>query len=145
RRLDFARSLVQSNPDSGSAWYLLARSIDNNQPTTERAVALKRAAELSPDDPSVLNSLATEYAKQQKYEDALMPATSALKFAPWNAGVVDTYATVLAGLGRCAEAVTMQWRAVEMTRNYQGQWSENQRKQFEERLMQYRQNCTEKR
>jgi hypothetical protein len=59
-----------------------------------------------------LNDLAWLLATSGRAKEALPLANRALDLAPWNASFVDTLAEVASRMGKCAEALQLERRAV---------------------------------
>ncbi len=139
QRLEVARGLVQAKPDDGRAWGLLARAIGMSGGSgEEQEKALVRAAELLPNRADALNSLAWFYAGTGRPDKAMAPSSRAVQLAPGDAAVLDTHASVLFQLGRCAEAVKVQRRAVDVLHE---QASESFRRSIQGSLDRYEQSC----
>ncbi|AGC44173.1 hypothetical protein MYSTI_02857 [Myxococcus stipitatus DSM 14675] len=115
QQLQAAQALVARSPESGLAWNALAQALDFAGDATEAQEAARlRAVELIPDHVGAQNGLARYYARTAQPEKGLAAAQRALALAPGNAGVLDTYSTILFQLGRCQDALTTQQLAVEM-------------------------------
>lgn len=141
QRLGIARALVQARPEDGRAWSLLARAIgEGGGSGEEQEKALVRAAELKPDSADTLNSLAWFYAGTRRADKALAPAQRAVKLAPGDAAVLDTYAAVLFQLGRCPDAVKIQRRAVDVLHEHAPQQF---RQSIQGSLDKYEQSCAQ--
>jgi tetratricopeptide (TPR) repeat protein len=139
QQLALARELVKARPDSGRAWTLLAQAIgESGGQATEQEQALTRAAELQPQNPSVLNSLAWFYVGMKNPQKALEPAKRAVALAPGDASVLDTYASVLFHSGRCPESIKVQRRALDVLHE---RASEHLRKSLQDTLEKYEQSC----
>jgi len=139
QQLGTARALVKARPEDGRAWSMLARALGAEKGTAEeQEQALVRAAELRPKHASTLNSLAWFYAGTQRPEKAVDPAARAVKLAPGNAAILDTYAAVLFQLGRCPEALKMQRRAADSLHE---RAPESLRRSIHETLGKYEQSC----
>jgi tetratricopeptide (TPR) repeat protein len=105
---------VQLRPDDGDAWLLLGELLRGDDTAAEREAALRRAVALLPADASANNELAWVLAKSGRGEAALPLAMKAAMLAPWDAAVIDTYAAALFAVGRCADAVKAQTRAIDL-------------------------------
>jgi Flp pilus assembly protein TadD len=75
---------------------------------------LRRAVELSPDNPRALDELARSHLRHGRPQEALGLSARAVQLQPGNAALLDTLAAALSGAGRCAEALRVQRRAVEV-------------------------------
>ena len=134
-----ARAAVERHPEEGGAWLLMARALEmNRQPAAEVEAAYRRAVELSPQNVSATNGLAWLYVTQRRFEEALPLAKVAATHAPWHPVMLDTYASTLAGLGRCAEAVELQERAIRLLVDFP---DENLERQLRERLARFQREC----
>ena len=103
-----ARAAVRAHPDDWRAWVLLADRTRND------AAAIARAAKLSPDNPSVLSRLAWAESFAGQRHKALEHARRANELMPGHSAHLDTLASLLAGSGRCGEAVLVEQRAIEV-------------------------------
>jgi Flp pilus assembly protein TadD len=109
-----AREAIRAHPSDWRSWALLGASLDPSARATERLEARMRAAQLAPENPAVLNSLAWDDVMAGRPQDALAVAERALRLSPADANIVDTYAAALAGVGECAAALRWQRRAVDL-------------------------------
>lgn len=134
-----ARELTRKHADRAWAWIALATSLsDKPEVAQEKHDALIRAVQADSNDPHALNSLAWDYATRGQPKVAIPLALKAVRLAPWNSAIVDTYAAALAGVGRCSEAVEVQRRAIDMLHDNA---SEESRKDYWQRLMKYEHDC----
>jgi predicted Zn-dependent protease len=141
-RLESAEQLIKSNPDEPRVWTLYSRVLGSSEhATSDVQPMLERAAEVAPDDFLVLNQLAWYYATHGTPDKGVKLAARAVRLAPWSAATMDTYAAVLAGVGRCADAVTAQKRAVDLIPE---RAPEEMRAKLQGRLSEYEQRCVEK-
>jgi Tfp pilus assembly protein PilF len=141
-RLAMAEALVKARPDSGQAWGLLARAHSRaGSPVDVQEQAYVRAVQLSPEDANAHNELAWFYvisrAPRRGYESALR----AVQLAPFSPEIVDTYAAVLFGMGRCSRSINAQRRAIDLL--YERQ-DEAERKGFTGRLALFEKVCGER-
>lgn len=114
-RLATARKLVKTWPESGRAWRLLAQALQaTGSPVAEQEQALVRAVELMPDDPYAHNELAWFYATSSIPRKGYESAVRAVQLAPYASEIVDTYAAVLFGMGRCSRSINAQRRAIDL-------------------------------
>jgi Protein of unknown function (DUF1570) len=109
-----ARAAIRAHPSDWRSWALLGASLDRASRAGERLEARMRAAQLAPDNPTVLNSLAWDDVVAGRPQDAVPLAERALLLSPTDANVVDTYAAALAGIGDCTAALRWQRRALEL-------------------------------
>jgi Flp pilus assembly protein TadD len=107
-----ARLALSGHPEDPDAWAFLADSLDGPERRTDRVAAWRKAVELAPGRSDLLNGLAWELHGGGADEEARAFATSAAALAPHDPFILDTYAAVVAGLGRCPEALRVQRRAV---------------------------------
>ncbi len=139
-RLALARRATATHPDDGLAWLTLGDALKEGGGTEEeRAQAYKKATELSPNEPLVADTLAALALARRRPEDALPLALAAVRMAPWDAVLLDTLASALAGVGRCSEAVVMEARAVDMA----SERSVQQRAGYGTRLAEIQKTCVE--
>jgi tetratricopeptide (TPR) repeat protein len=136
-RLETAREIVQKHPENSDAWLLIHISLPDDA-AKERREALIKSVQFDPESARALNALAWDYALSGQGKVAVPLASKAVKLAPWNAAIVDTYAAALAAAGRCPEAVATQRRAIDMLHE---STSAEQRKDYEERLADYEGGC----
>lgn len=138
-RLALARQLVQERPDSGEAWLSIGTALSELAvESAERESAFARALSLSPSSAVVLDETAFEYAGSKRAEEALTLAQRAVLLEPWHPGRLDTYAFVLNALGRCADAVDQETRAIELLPEGVGH---QVRSEMQFRLNRYRRAC----
>ena len=104
---------VAKRPDDGDAWLLLGDTLDRGA-VAEREAALRKAITLLPRSAEAYNELAWELVTTQRGEAAFPFAAKAMLLAPWSAPVVDTYAATLFTVGRCADALVAQRRALDL-------------------------------
>ncbi len=139
--LAVAETLVKARPDEGLAWGLLGRALQRaRSPVDLQEQAYVRAVELLPDDANAHNELAWFYvvtnAPRRGYDSALR----ALQLAPFSPEIVDTYAAVLFGMGRCSRSINAQRRAIDLLHERQ---AEAKTKGFIHRLEIYEKVCRE--
>lgn len=109
QRLELARALTRSHPDSVEAWRLFADSLGDD---ARRARAYARVLELAPEDAVANHFLAWSSVRAAQPERALPPGKRAVAMAPWSPSYLETYAAALAGAGQCREAVVVQTQAL---------------------------------
>ena len=106
-----ASQLLKSQPDSGTLWKILgvvlARQGRDGLP------ALRRAAELLPDDAEAQRNLGAVLKEQGRLEEALASLERVLEIEPHDLPVTIAAADCLCGLGRAREAVPLYERALE--------------------------------
>jgi hypothetical protein len=115
-RLAMLKKQVEVRPDDGEAWLLLgdALYLDDTGDLDAAEAAYRKALRLLPGDDDAYNELAWLLASHGRAEEAQALAAKAAILAPWNPLVLDTYATVLFELHRCADALRIEQRAVDM-------------------------------
>jgi tetratricopeptide (TPR) repeat protein len=114
-RLDpvvLARRAAAGHPGDARAWTFLGTALGRDAPH-EREAAFRRAAELAPRNAAALHNLAQELLAQGRSGEALPCAREATALAPWSPPVLAGHAAVLSDLGRCADAIVLQRRALE--------------------------------
>lgn len=115
KALALGRSGAASRPDDWRAWALLAAGAEGREDlAAERLASLRRAAALLPDDAWALNDIAWGLVQAGAAGEALPLAARAARLAPGGPAVLDTWAAVLADVGRCPEALLAQRRAVDL-------------------------------
>lgn len=129
------RKQTLARPDDGEAWLLMSRLL----PSTEREAALRKALALLPGDSSAYNNLAWYLVGEGRSAEALPLATKAALLAPWDAGVLDTYAACLFALNRCADAARIEARAVD---HLPEKMTPEGRRDYTSKLALYRDSCT---
>lgn len=112
--LERIRAAAAARPGDFRSQMLLAFAVGPQQPG-ERRAALARAAQLAPENATVLNALAWHDLAHGRASEALAVAEKAARLAPGRAAVLDTLATALAKSSRCDEAAQVEERAVELT------------------------------
>lgn len=131
-----ARQAVAVHPESWRAWRFLGGALAKDP--KEREAALRKAAELAPDEPATLNGLAWMLVGDGRSGEALPVARKAARLAPHSASVLDTYAAVLADLGQCPDALLAQHRALDLLPEGASQPLYDQ---FRERLVKVERQC----
>lgn len=113
--LRLGRAAAAARPDDWRGWAMLAGgAAGRDDLRAERLAALRRAAALLPDDAWALNDVAWGLFESGASGEALPLAARAARLAPGNASVLDTWGAILADVGRCAEALLAQRRAVDL-------------------------------
>nr|WP_217354980.1 tetratricopeptide repeat protein [Ruegeria arenilitoris] len=114
----YDRAIELTETGSGGNWFLhYARGICHERlKAWDRAEAdFRRALELNPDQPQVLNYLGYSLVeRQEKLEEALEMIERAVAIQPDSGYIVDSLGWVLFRLGRYDEAVEHMERAVEL-------------------------------
>jgi tetratricopeptide (TPR) repeat protein len=108
-----ARVATAAHPDDPRAWQLLAVALERG-PVEERLAARRRAAALAPDDPAVLAGLARDLVAAGHSGMALPLVRRLLAIAPYSWGAHAAAAAVASDLGACADAVSLQRRALDL-------------------------------
>ncbi len=115
QRLALAREVVRAHPERGPAWELLGHALrDTGAPVAEQERAFTRAAELSPEDAGVLDSLARFLVDRGELEQGLAVATRAHQRVPRRVSPLETRAEALFRLGRCEEGATLRAVALDL-------------------------------
>jgi tetratricopeptide (TPR) repeat protein len=104
-----ARALVARHPEAAAVWSALGQVAPE---ASEKESAYHRALDLDANDALANNNLAWLLADSGRSGEALPYAQTAIRLAPWDPYFLDTYAYVVAGLGRCREAWSVQRRAM---------------------------------
>jgi hypothetical protein len=139
QEVGWARARTQRFPDSPSAWAHLARALAKFAPEDPAyPEALRRLHALIPDHWWSANELAWHHVRDGRYTEAEPLAKTAWRGEPRNPYVLETHAAVSAGLGRCAEAVDGQRRAVAALPDT---WPAPERERFQRTLETYLQQC----
>ncbi len=114
----YDRAIDHTEPDSDAMWFLLyARGISHERlDHWDRAEAdFRRALELNPDQPQVLNYLGYSMVEQQvDLDEALDMIERAVASEPDSGYIVDSLGWVLYRLGRYDEAVGHMEKAVQL-------------------------------
>jgi tetratricopeptide (TPR) repeat protein len=140
-RMALARRATAAHPDDGLAWLMLGDALrEAGAPAEEAAQAYRKATELLPGHPSAFSALASLELQKGQAKDALPLAQTAVRMAPWDAGMLDTLAAALAGVGRCGEAVATDARAMDMASEGGGT---AKRPEYAARLAEMQKTCTE--
>lgn len=114
----YDRALDLTEPEDRRAWFLhYARAISNERlkEWPEAEAGFRRALELNPGQPQVLNYLGYSLVEKQiKLDEALGMIEEAVAASPDSGYIVDSLGWVLYRLGRYEEAVEHMERAVEL-------------------------------
>jgi hypothetical protein len=102
------RAIAKARPADAQAWSVLAE-VTNDR--AERTQALRKAAQLNPEDARMQMLLARALLDERGSADALAAANRALDLAPWHPAMIETLAIVAAAFGKCPEALKLGKRA----------------------------------
>jgi len=133
------RAVAAARPNDGRAWFLLGR--EETDPA-RREAALRHAVEHWPDGALAHAALAFQLASTGRAREGLPIANRAVDLAPWSADAVAALAKVALELGKCAEAVLLQSRAVEISHAHGVGSVGSDVKELGVQLASYRQRCT---
>jgi tetratricopeptide (TPR) repeat protein len=140
-RLALARRATAVHPEDGLAWLMLGDALREGGGSPEEcAQAYRKTIELLPDHPAAFNALATLDLKKGAPALALPQAQAAVRMAPWDAVMLETLASALAGVGRCGEAAATEARAMDMASEKSGP---AKRAEYASRLAEIQKTCTE--
>ncbi len=118
KALELGRAAAAVRPDDWRGWAMLASGARGRDDLpAERLAALRRAAALVPEDAWALNDVAWGLHQAGASGEAFPLAARAARLAPASASVLDTWAAILADVGRCPEALLAQRRAVDLLGN----------------------------
>jgi Tfp pilus assembly protein PilF len=107
------RRATDAHPGSGPAWMLLAGVLaETGGADVEVEAAYRNAIAALPESDVALNNLAWLYVGQRRFAEALPLSVRAVALDPGSPPKLGTHAHVLEGLGHCAEALSVQRRAV---------------------------------
>jgi len=107
-----ASALLQGSPDAGVLWKILGVALGRQG--KEALPALRRAAQLLPDDVEAHRNLGAELLARGQREEALVSLRRALEIQPRDIAVLMAAANALGALGRTREAVPLYERALEI-------------------------------
>src|ERR1700716_1935958 len=103
-----ADALLRANPSDGMLWKILSVALLRQD--KDAMAALRRAAELLPQDAEAHANLGAELRTRGQWEDALISLRQSLALQPRNPDALIDAADVQRSLGRSREAVTLyQW------------------------------------
>jgi tetratricopeptide (TPR) repeat protein len=111
-RLPLARSATKAHPEDWRAWSALAAALPSDA-RTERLEALRKSLALAQGQPLPLLELAAELADTGMAEEAAPYALQLVRVAPYSPVSHEMLAQVAISLGRCADAVRSQQRALD--------------------------------
>jgi len=96
------------HPEDWRAWLVYAARHDHDLP------ALQKAAELAPENPTVLSRLAWAEVGQGKFDQALQHAKRAVAIAPGRSDLLAALGGAQAGTGDCAKGIQSVQRAIDV-------------------------------
>lgn len=105
-----ARNLLGAHPDDGLLWKIL--SVTLVRQGKDALAALRRAAELLPDDAEAHRNLAAAWQQRAQWTEALVSLHRALELQPHDADGFAEAADAMRALGRVREAVPLYERAL---------------------------------
>jgi tetratricopeptide (TPR) repeat protein len=108
------RAAVKARPADARAFYELAAALDEKKDAAEKEAMYRKAVALDQDSARAQNGLAWQLAMTGRAREALPFANRAVDLAPWNAGIIDTLATVAVEIGQCKQGLELEHRAVEL-------------------------------
>jgi Tfp pilus assembly protein PilF len=142
QRLTRVRAATVAHPEDARAWQLLGHLLDKSQPgCAEEENAYRKALALAPNNPGVLIGLAWLLQDQGRWSQAMPLVMKAIKRAPSEPFVLDTYAAVMFKAGSCANAMAAQKKALD----HLTPASRKDNPQIEKRLTDYRTACAQRR
>ena len=106
-----SRERIEREPDSGTLWKILGVVLA--QQGKDALPALRRAAQLSPDDAECHRNLAAVLAERGQREEALTSVQRLLEIEPRNVAALIVAADILCALGRHRESLPLYHRALE--------------------------------
>ena len=104
-RVALAQRAAATHADNWLSWIMVADSTDPKSP--EHESALDRALDLAPDEREVLVRAAISKARQERWDEAVVFSTRALRGRAVRTDLWEVHLTALAKTGFCAEAE--QW------------------------------------
>jgi len=141
-RLTRARRAAAVHPDDPRVFRLLgALSKMTGADISEQENAYRQAVKLDPNDPGSLNNLAWLLLEQHKVAEALPLALRALKRAPFDGAIIDTYAVALFQAGRCESAIAHEEHALELQHDVNA--SSELARSLKRQLAEFKTACTE--
>ena len=105
-----ARTLLAKHPDEGMIWKILGVALVRQG--KDALTALRRTAELLPDDAESHRNLATARRDRAEWAEALVSLRRALEIQPQDADAFAEAADAMRALGRVREAVPLYERAL---------------------------------
>jgi tetratricopeptide (TPR) repeat protein len=128
------RAIVKARPADARAWSTLAEVTNDG---AERTEALRKAAQLNPEDGRTQMQLARALLDEGRSKEALSAANRALDLAPWHPAMIETLTNVAATLGKCPEALKLGKRADRVF----SEWSREGSSQAHKRYLQLEERC----
>ena len=107
-----ASQRLQAQPDSGTLWKILGIALA--QQGKDALPALRRAAQLLPDDPEAQRNLAAVLEERGQRDEALASLSRLLELEPRNVDALIVAANSLCALGRHRESLPLYYRALEL-------------------------------
>ncbi len=107
-----SRARLEREPDSGTLWKILGVALA--QQGKDALPALRRAAQLLPDDPEALRNLAAVLEERGQRDEALTSLLRLLEIEPRNVAALVVAANTLCALGRHRESLPLYYRALEI-------------------------------
>jgi len=104
-------TLLQRQPDSGTLWKIFGVALAGQG--KEALPALRRAAELLPDDAEAHRNLAAVLHERGQLEEALVSLRRLLEIEPHDVPALIAAANALCALGRASEALPLYRQALE--------------------------------
>jgi tetratricopeptide (TPR) repeat protein len=112
--VEYARQAVERMQGNWRAWYALGDMLVAARDFAQAAEALKRAAALAPDEPTLAQTLGETYGRQGKLKEALAAFRSAVAADPEFADGHNNVGTTLLRLGDAAGAAKELREAVRL-------------------------------
>jgi Flp pilus assembly protein TadD len=106
------RDAIEKDSSNGRAHLNLSYSLAQTGQTREAQEELRKACDLSPDDPLPFADFALALLKQGKSDEAITYYRKSLALDPWNAGVQADLGAILVDKGQTAEGFTHLQKAV---------------------------------
>jgi tetratricopeptide (TPR) repeat protein len=109
---EHCRARLEHEPDSGVLWNILGVVLA--QQGKDALPALRRAAQLSPDDPEVQRNLAAVLGDRGQRDEALLSLSRLIEIEPRNVAALIVAADTLCALGRHRESLPLYHRALDI-------------------------------
>jgi tetratricopeptide (TPR) repeat protein len=107
-----SRARLERDPDSGTLWKILGVALA--QQGKDALPALRRAAQLLPDDPEAHRNLAAVLVDRGERDEALASLARLLEIEPRDVAALIVAANTLCALGRHRESLPLYHRALEI-------------------------------
>jgi tetratricopeptide (TPR) repeat protein len=107
-----ARALLKAHPTEGMLWKILSVSLVRQG--KDALAALRRTAELLPQDAEAHGNLGAALHDRRRWDEALVSLRRALEIRPRDAQALIDAADALRGLGRARESVALYQRALQI-------------------------------